>query len=79
MHLKAAVPKYLINLITLKYSEFKQMINELNSIAEYFLDQDGYGLLFNIQKGTDFTFLWKITVRIECSKVIFFLVKIFIV
>ena len=72
MHLRATVPKYLINMITLKYSEFKKMVNELNSIAEYFLDQDGYGLLFNIQKGTDLTFLWKITVRIECSKVIHF-------
>jgi hypothetical protein len=38
-------------------------------LAQYFIDSDGSSLQFNIIKGTDATFLWKITVRIECSKV----------
>lgn len=59
----------LVEIINLKYSKFLQMINELNSIAEYFLDDDGYSLSFSICKGTDLTFLWKLTVRIECAKV----------
>ena len=44
------------------------MLNELNSIAEYFLDENGFSLSFSISKGTDQTFLWKFTVRIECTK-----------
>lgn len=55
-------------IINLKYSFFLKMINELNSIAEYFVDDEGYKLAFQIMNGTDKTFLWKLTVRIECVK-----------
>lgn len=55
-------------IINLKYSFFLKMIAELNSIAEYFIDDDGYKLTFQVQTGTDKTFLWKLTIRIECVK-----------
>ena len=58
-------------IINIKYSEFLEMIKELNSIAEYFVDDEGCSLSFSICKGTDATFLWKLTVRIKCSKVRF--------
>lgn len=58
----------MIELINLKYGEFIEMLKELNSIAEYFLDENGFSLSFSISKGTDQTFLWKFTVRIECTK-----------
>ena len=58
-----------IDMINLKYKNFLQMIEELNNIAQYFIDDDGSQSTFNIIKGTDATFLWKVTVRIECSKV----------
>jgi hypothetical protein len=45
------------------------MINELNAIAEYFLDDDGFSLSFRRVADTDLTFLWKLTIKIECSKV----------
>ena len=61
--------KSLIDIIHLKYSQFIKMIEELNGIAQYFVHDDGSSLSFNIVKGTDSTFLWKLTVRIECSKV----------
>ena len=59
----------LVELVNLKFDRFKAMITELNSVAEYFLDDNGYHLSFAIPKGTDQTFLWKFTVRIECTKV----------
>lgn len=68
--LKQTVKNKYIEMIHLKYEEFKKMINELNSIAEYFIDDDGHRLVFNIIKGTDQTFLWKFTIRIKCLKVI---------
>lgn len=55
-------------IINLKYSFFLKMISELNSIAEYFIDDEGFKLTFQIARGTDKTFLWKLTVRIECIK-----------
>lgn len=55
-------------IINLKYSQFVRMIGDLNSIAEYFIDDDGHRLTFRISPGTDKTFLWKLTVRIECTK-----------
>jgi hypothetical protein len=58
-----------IEIINLKYSFFVKMISEMNSIAEYFIDDEGYRLTFRIAPGTDKTFLWKLTVRIECIKV----------
>lgn len=60
---------HLVELLSLSYNKFIEMVKELNSIAEYFLDEEGYSLDFNISKGSDLTFLWKFTVRIECSKV----------
>lgn len=62
--------KLFLEMINLKYSNLLTMIDELNSIAEYFLDDDGSSLSFRICKGTDQTFLWKLTIRIECSKVL---------
>lgn len=59
----------IVEIVNLKYSQFVEMIKELNSIAEYFVDDDGSSLSFSISKGTDLTFLWKLTVKIECSKV----------
>jgi hypothetical protein len=59
----------LVEMINLKYSKFLAMVKELNSIAEYFLDDEGYRTEFHLVKGTDSTFLWKLTVRIECLKV----------
>lgn len=59
-----------IEIINLKYSFFVKMIAEMNSIAEYFIDDEGYKLTFRIANGTDKTFLWKLTVRIECIKVL---------
>lgn len=44
------------------------MISEMNSISEYFVDDNGFKLIFRIQDKTDATFLWKLTVRIECVK-----------
>ena len=58
-----------LDMINLKYTQLVSMINELNSIAEYFLDEDGSSLSFNILKNSDQTFLWKLTIRIECKKV----------
>lgn len=69
---------HFVEIMNLKYKRFIEMVKELNSIAEYFLDEDGYSLDFHILKGTDLTFLWKFTVRVECSKVnIFDYQKIF--
>ena len=58
----------LIEMINLKYQQFIHMLKELNSIAEYFLDDQGYSLSFSIAKGTDQSFLWKFTIRIVCAK-----------
>lgn len=58
-----------LEMINLKYSNLLAMIEEINSIANYFIDEDGSTLFFHICKGTDQTFLWKLTVRIECVKV----------
>ena len=62
--------KTFFEMVNLKYSRFVAMINELNSIAEYFLDDDGCSLSFRLVNGTDQSFLWKLTVRITASKVI---------
>ena len=58
-----------LELINLKYSMLTQMINKLNSIAEYFLDDDGNQLKFAVKNGTDQTFLWKLTIRILATRV----------
>lgn len=58
-----------LEMINLKYSSLVHMIEELNSIAEYFIDDDGSSLSFHICQGSDQTFLWKLTIRIECRKV----------
>ncbi len=55
-------------MVHLKYSFFLKMLAELNSIAEYFIDDQGNRLSFKIVQGSDKTFLWKLTVRIACSK-----------
>ncbi len=60
-----------LDMINLKYSQLISMINDMNSIAEYFIGEDGSSLSFNILKNSDSTFLWKLTVRIECKKVKF--------
>lgn len=60
---------HLAEIFHLKYGQFLDMVQELNSIAEYFLDENGNALDFKIAKGTDLTFFWKFTVRIECKKV----------
>jgi hypothetical protein len=49
---------HLIEMIQLKYKTFLQMLDELNNIAQYFVDDDGSHLTFHIVKGTDATFLW---------------------
>lgn len=67
--IKQTVRTQILEIINLKYETFLKMIDELNSIAEYFLDDEGYRLTFRIAEGTDVTFLWKLTVRVECSKV----------
>ncbi|CAF0991794.1 unnamed protein product [Brachionus calyciflorus] len=59
---------HFVEIFNLKFFKFIEMLKELNSIAEYFLDENGYVLDFKIAKGTDLTFLWKFTVRIECTK-----------
>jgi hypothetical protein len=59
----------IVEIVNLKYSKLVEMIKELNSIAEYFLDDNGYSLSFSIVADTDLTFLWKLTIKIECSKV----------
>lgn len=58
-----------LEIINLKYTMLNQMINRLNSIAEYFLDDEGNQLQFMIKKGTDQTFLWKLTIRILATRV----------
>lgn len=55
-------------IINLKYAMLTQMIGRLNSIAEYFLDDEGNQLQFTVKKGTDQTFLWKLTIRILATK-----------
>ena len=59
----------LSEIMNLKYEAFVNMLSELNSIAEYFLDSQGCSLHFKVVNGTDKSFLWKLTVRIECLKV----------
>ncbi len=49
---------HLIEMIQLKYKVFLQMLDELNNIAQYFIDDDGSHLTFHIVKGTDATILW---------------------
>ncbi len=56
------------DIVKLKYSLFLEMLSEMNSIAEYFIDDDGNKLNFKIVQGSDKTFLWKLTIRIECFK-----------
>lgn len=58
----------LVEIFTLKYDKFLKMIDELNSIAQYFLDEDGSQLAFEVARGSDVTFLWRLTVRIRCSR-----------
>ena len=65
-----------IEIINLKYSSLLSMIEELNSVAEYFIDEDGSSLSFRIFHGSDQTFLWKLTIRIECLKV--FIIFLFV-
>lgn len=57
-----------IEILNLKYNQFIEMLQEINQIATYFIQDDGSTLSFQIVKGTDTTFLWKLTTRIECSK-----------
>ncbi|RNA18028.1 RING finger protein 141-like [Brachionus plicatilis] len=69
IEIKKAISKlHLADMFHLKYPKFIEMIEELNSIAEYFLDENGNALDFKIAKGTDLTFFWKFTIRIECTK-----------
>jgi hypothetical protein len=49
---------HLIEMIQLKYKAFLKMLDEVNNIAQYFIDEDGSHLTFHIVKGTDATFLW---------------------
>ncbi len=58
-----------LDIINLKYSQLMAMISDMNSIAEYFIGEDGSIVSFNILKNSDSTFLWKLTARIECIKV----------
>ena len=58
-----------LEIINLKYKMVIHMINRLNSIAEYFLDDEGNQLKFEIKPGTDQTFLWKLTIRILATRV----------
>ena len=70
IEIKKSISKlHLAEIFHLKYGKFLEMVQELNSIAEYFLDENGNALDFKIAKGTDLTFFWKFTVRIECTKV----------
>ena len=62
----------LLDIINLKHSDLLLMISEINSIAEYFLDEDGSKISFHITNGTDHTFFWKLTIKIECLKVFIF-------
>ena len=71
--LKHPFSNSIVEIVNLKYSKLIEMINELNAIAEYFLDDDGFSLSFRRVADTDLTFLWKLTIKIECSKVSFFL------
>ena len=70
--LKHPFSNSIIEIVNLKYSKFIEMVKELNSIAEYFLDDNGHSLSFRVVEDTDITFLWKLTVKIECIKVIIF-------
>lgn len=54
---------------TLTYPEFLRSIDEINNITSTFCDSRGKQLRFIVKKGTDTTFLWKVTVRIRCYKV----------
>ena len=67
--LKQTFSHVFFEIVNMKYAHLTSMIKEINSIAEYFIDDEGYGLTFRVCKGTDQTFLWKLTVRIECTKV----------
>lgn len=73
IEIKKSISKlHLAEIFHLKYPKLTSMIEELNSIAEYFLDENGNSLDFKIAKGTDLTFFWKFTVRVECTKVFYF-------
>lgn len=58
-----------VEIFTLKYDKLLKMIDELNSIAQYFLDEDGSQLSFQVARGSDATFLWRLTIRIKCTRV----------
>lgn len=51
------------------YDTFLSSIQELNEIAEHFLDSNGKQLIFTIKKGTDATVFWKAIVRIAIVKI----------
>ncbi len=53
---------HLIEMIQLKYKAFLKMLDEVNNIAQYFIDEDGSHLTFHIVKGTDATFLWWVAI-----------------
>ena len=51
------------------YETFLSSIQELNEIAEHFLDSNGKQLVFTVKKGTDATVFWKATVRVAIVKI----------
>src|SRR5690348_5348008 len=58
----------MVKLVTIKYETFINMIKELNSLASYFVDDNASSMTFCIVSGTDKTFLWKLTVRVDCLR-----------
>ena len=51
------------------YETFLSSIQELNGIAEHFLDSNGKQLVFTVKKGSDATVFWKATVRVAIVKI----------
>jgi len=66
--IKQTLKTQILEIVSLKYETFLKMIDELNSIAEYFLDDEGFHLKFKVAPGSDLTFFWKLTVRVQCYK-----------
>ena len=51
------------------YETFLSSVQELNEIAEHFLDSNGKQLVFTVKKGSDGTVFWKATVRVAIVKI----------